>query len=108
MVRAASTWCNVLQNTCGRLGGIEAQFGAKRMLFVEQVQSSMTKPYLPPYFSDSVAAKAGWPIGLAHRGADTQREDTMSAVRDAVEWGFNYIEVDFYACGCVYVAVFHY
>src|SRR5699024_1231768 len=107
MVRAASTWCNVLQNTCGRLGGIEAQFGAKTMLFVEQVRSSMTKPYLPPYFSDSVAAKAGWPIGLAHRGADTQRENTMSAVRDAVDLGFNYIEVDVQASADGKAVVFH-
>lgn len=67
----------------------------------------MTKPHLPPYFSESLPGTAGWPIGLAHRGADIQRENTLSAVRDAVELGFSYIEVDVQASADGKVVVFH-
>lgn len=67
----------------------------------------MTPPHLPPYFSESLPGNASWPIGLAHRGADIQRENTMSAVRDAVELGFSYIEVDVQTSADGKVVVFH-
>src|SRR5699024_3015988 len=67
----------------------------------------MTPPHLPPYFSESLPGNASWPIGLAHRGADIQRENTMSAVRDAVELGFSYIEVDVQTSADDKVVVFH-
>lgn len=67
----------------------------------------MTTPHVPPYFSNSLPGKADWPIGLAHRGADIQRENTMSAVRDAVELGFSYIEVDVQTSADGKVVVFH-
>lgn len=67
----------------------------------------MTNHHVPPYLSDSLPGQAGWPIGLAHRGADVQRENTMGAVRAAVEQGFGYIEVDVRASADGKVVVFH-
>lgn len=67
----------------------------------------MTKPHLPAYFSESLPGKAGWSLGLAHRGADIQRENTMAAVRDAVELGFSYIEIDVQTSADGKVVVFH-
>jgi len=67
----------------------------------------MTTPHVPPYFSNSLPGRADWPIGLAHRGADVQRENTMRAVHDAVQLGFSYIEVDVQASADGKVVVFH-
>ncbi|WP_343955719.1 glycerophosphodiester phosphodiesterase [Yaniella flava] len=67
----------------------------------------MTDRNLPPYFADSLPGRAGWPIGLAHRGADVQRENTMGAVREAVEQGFGYIEIDVRTSADGKVVVFH-
>lgn len=67
----------------------------------------MTDLNLPLYFGDSVPGRSGWPIGLAHRGADVQRENTLRAVRDAVQQGFGYIEIDVRASADGKVVVFH-
>lgn len=63
--------------------------------------------HVPPYFADSIPGRAGWPIALAHRGADVQRENTMGAVRDAVDQGFGYIEIDVRTSADGKVVVFH-
>lgn len=60
-----------------------------------------------PYFAESLPGRAGWPIALAHRGADVQRENTLTAVRQAVEAGFGYIELDVHATADDKVVVFH-
>lgn len=62
---------------------------------------------MPPYFSNSLPGRADWPFGLAHRGADVQRENTMRAVHDAVQLGFSYIEVDVQTSADGKVVVFH-
>lgn len=67
----------------------------------------MTHLDLPPYFDDSLPGRSAWPIALAHRGADVQRENTMGAVQAAVNQGFGYIEVDVRTTVDGKVVVFH-
>ena len=64
-------------------------------------------PSTHPYFADSLPGQSGWPIALAHRGADIQRENTLTAVRQAVEVGFGYIELDVRTTADNKVVVFH-
>ena len=40
----------------------------------------MNRP-APAYLADSLPARRGWPLGFAHRGADTGRENTLAAFR---------------------------
>lgn len=67
----------------------------------------MTSLQMPPYLVDSLAGSAGWPIALAHRGADIQRENTRGAVKAAVDQGFGYVELDVRASADGKVVVFH-
>lgn len=60
-----------------------------------------------PYFTDSFPGRSGWPIALAHRGADIQRENSLTAVRQAVDAGFGYIEIDVRTTADKKVVVFH-
>ena len=60
-----------------------------------------------PYFAASLPGSTGWPIALAHRGADVHRENSLSAVSAAVEQGFGYIELDVRATSDGKVVVFH-
>lgn len=60
-----------------------------------------------PYFADSRPGQSGWPIALAHRGADIQRENTLTAVRRAVDAGFGFIELDVRTTADNKVVVFH-
>lgn len=60
-----------------------------------------------PYFAHSRPGRAGWPIALAHRGADVQRENTLTAVQRAVDAGFGYIEIDVRTTADGKVVVFH-
>lgn len=62
---------------------------------------------VPPYLTDSLPGRAGWPIGLAHRGADVQRENSLPAMRAAVEQGFGYLELDVRTTADGKVVVFH-
>lgn len=48
----------------------------------------------PPYLTDSLPARNGWPVGFAHRGADVHRENTLAAYEAAVEAGFGHLELD--------------
>jgi glycerophosphoryl diester phosphodiesterase len=48
----------------------------------------------PPYLTDSLPARNGWPVGFAHRGADVHRENTLAAFEAAVDAGFGHLELD--------------
>lgn len=67
----------------------------------------MTYIKTPPYLADSLPGSRGWPIALAHRGADVRRENTMGAFRAAIELGFGYIEIDVRTSADGQVVVFH-
>lgn len=60
-----------------------------------------------PYLKNSLPGRAGWPVALAHRGADVRRENTVGAVRQAVAQGFGYIEIDVRTSADGQVVVFH-
>lgn len=60
-----------------------------------------------PYFANSLPGQSDWPIALAHRGADIQRENTLTAVRRAIDAGFGYIEIDVRTTADNKVVVFH-
>lgn len=64
-------------------------------------------PSTHPYFADSLPGQSGWPVALAHRGADMQRENTLTAVRNAIDAGFGYIELDVRTTADNKVVVFH-
>lgn len=46
------------------------------------------------YLTESLPARRGWPLGFAHRGADTGRENTLAAFTAAWDAGFTYLELD--------------
>lgn len=62
---------------------------------------------VPRYLTDSVPGKNGWAIGLAHRGADVNRENSLVAMKNAVQAGFGYIEIDVRTTADGKVVVFH-
>ena len=64
-------------------------------------------PPTHPYFADSLPGQSGWPVALAHRGADIQRENTLTAVRNATDAGFGYVELDVRTTTDNKVVVFH-
>ncbi|MEW1980328.1 glycerophosphodiester phosphodiesterase [Citricoccus sp. NPDC079358] len=67
----------------------------------------MKRPTLPPYLTDSLPARRGWPLAFAHRGADTTRENTLTAFRSAVDRGYGYLELDVRTSKDGVLMVFH-
>lgn len=61
----------------------------------------------PPYLTDSLPGRRGWPIGFAHRGADVDRENTLAAYEAAVEAGFGYLELDVQSTADGVLVCFH-
>lgn len=66
----------------------------------------MTRP-APAYLADSLPGRRGWPLGFAHRGADTGRENSLAAFRAAWEAGFAYLELDVRTTADGVLVVFH-
>ena len=70
------------------------------------VSAASSRP-APAYLADSLPARRGWPLGFAHRGADTGRENTLAAFRAAWEAGFTYLELDVRTTADGVLVVFH-
>jgi glycerophosphoryl diester phosphodiesterase len=62
---------------------------------------------LPPYLTDSLPGRRGWPLAFAHRGADTTRENTLAAFRTAVDRGYGHLELDVRTTKDGVLMVFH-
>ncbi|WFP16705.1 glycerophosphodiester phosphodiesterase family protein [Citricoccus muralis] len=62
---------------------------------------------MPRYLTDSLPGRHGWPIALAHRGADPDRENTLAAFSAAVDRGFGYLELDVRTTADGVPVVFH-
>lgn len=61
----------------------------------------------PAHLADSLPARRGWPLGFAHRGADTGRENTLAAFQAAWDAGFTYLELDVHTTADGVLVVFH-
>ena len=75
-----------------RLSSARHAAGRARAAAHRAVERSRRTP--PPYLTDSLAARNGWPVGFAHRGADVRRENTLAAYEAAVDAGFGHLELD--------------
>lgn len=79
--------------------------GRVRASVQRAVERSRRTP--PPYLTDSLPARNGWPVGFAHRGADVRRENTLAAFEAAVDAGFTCLELDVRTTADGELVVFH-